>query len=155
MEVGRWFPSHDIRGKLAAWRISRPNLISSLPYLQISHCISPHRSVAAPLTTQGVPRNTLTWKKSWIFFNFFFISSVLGTPSITKLGTPSITELETPSNYKKKKKKCNRAHGKPNVANPRILPKKKKKNTEQRLSPKGLNQKTLKYFISTPYFRNH
>ena len=51
-------------------------------------------AVAAPCEAQGVPRNTLTWKEKkkyiyiYIVIKIFYIWSVLGTPSITKLGTP-------------------------------------------------------------------
>ena len=49
-------------------------------------------SVATPRATQGVPKNTLTWKKNKNknkkIYKIFYICSVFGTPSIKKLGTP-------------------------------------------------------------------
>ena len=118
-------------------------------------------SVAAPRASQGVPRNTLTWKKNWkkkIFTNFFILA--LYYRNTLKLKKKNLIVLLSSKKNKWRKPKINFGNrGKPTEtrpqqiteANPRIL-KKKKKKTQYRaaeqikseLTSNFLNQKSLK-----------
>ena len=64
----------------------------------IRRALAPLHSVATPRSGQGVPRNTLTWKKKFIYNNwkFFFCLSL----KKKKLGTPSI-KIKNTLNKKK------------------------------------------------------